>query len=182
MFRLPPLHRQLARLAGACVLLSAACGPSKTTAGDTGSATTADVDAVCESHCDRSDRCADPSVSSSPHAECVERCVAKLGSAGVFRQDVLTALSGCVEALACNVSDDICTDEAVTVVTTTPTEDPHFLSCRSRHDACSGGAGFSDDECVLRFFLVPSAQTEFDACLQQDCAKISGCLDALRGL
>lgn len=168
-----------------CLTLLVACGPSKkggSAGGSSGSATAADLSSNCESQCSRSERCVDPDVTSVPHAECVSSCLVKLGDASVFRQDVITALMECFDSLACDVSDDTCTGEAVAVVTTAPTEDPHFQDCRSRHDVCSSsGAGFSDDDCVLRFFLVPSAQTQFDACLQQDCATIGDCIDTLRG-
>jgi hypothetical protein len=185
MLWLRALQRELRWIAATGLTLAVACGPSKKGSaggGSTTPATAADLDATCESQCSRSDRCPDPDITSPPHEDCVSSCLGKLGDAGVFRQDVVAALSDCYDSLACNVSDDTCTGEAVAVVTTTPTEDPHFQQCVSRHDTCdSGGGGFSDDECVLRFFLVQSAQLDFDACLQQDCSTISACLDGLRG-
>jgi hypothetical protein len=146
-------------------------------------ASAADLAEFCEARCARSERCTEPDDIPQSAEECRSECSSKLGTQPVYRVDVIGAMRTCLAARDCQTVDDICTNEAIRLVSQNPTEDPSFLACYERHEICDaeGDGGFSDDLCGLRFFLVPEAFPGFDSCLTQPCAEILTCSDALLG-
>ncbi len=167
-------------LSGLCLCL-VACGPEKKD--DDGGFRSAGVtaDTACAAECNRQQRCPDPAVTPPTPEECIATCRARLGTAPAYRSDVIDALGGCYQTLACGAGDD-CSSQAVLVVTSSPENDPQVKACLAQQQACAtAGTPFVADLCRTRLMLIPSAQTAFDVCLSKACAEIAACIDTVVG-
>ena len=131
---------------------------------------------MCQAQCAWEQRCGGAA------AQCVDSCAAKMGTTNVFRPESIDAMRDCYAALACGQGDDSCTTAAVTAVNAN-LNDAGYQACLSRHEACAsdGTSDFSDDRCVTRFMFTLAAIAEVDACLEQACEQIGGCIDAVMG-
>jgi hypothetical protein len=166
--------------------LVVACDSTETGGTQTGSqagASTADIAAFCDATCTRDQRCPDPAITYPPYEQCKSSCIAKIGTNPVYRTDSFSALRECYTTLACAMSDDQCLMAAVNVVTATPENDPSYLSCVNRQDACAadGVSDFSDDLCVTQLILTAEAKARFANCLTQACEQMLTCYDNLTG-
>jgi hypothetical protein len=98
---------------------------------------------------------------------------------GVFRADVIANLTQCVQNLGCGQSDSSCV-ESISVSNTGAVFSDYKSACESRLAACE--SEFTSDQ---RFFCseeeLGATSDEYiqetEACLQQDCNSISGCMD-----
>lgn len=190
-----PMH-----LRDALVLLNAlaalvACGKTSDGEGSTGGGsntppTTAELNAFCDAQCSRSTRCGAEPVSGDagvPTAEqCRTSCVSDLGVVGQHvREDILVALTECMETLSCDTNDDICSSQALESIGGDPNQaaqSPDVQACLSKHDACAGTSGsFTDDLCGTLLMLIDSQRTAAANCFERACEDLPACLGPIFG-
>lgn len=97
---------------------------------------------------------------------------------GAFRADAMANLTQCVQNLSCDQSDSACS-ESISASNTGTVFSAYKSACESRLAACDSeftGEGFFCFEDELGAMSDEYIQ-ETEACLEQDCNSIRGCMD-----
>lgn len=154
-----------------------ACGEAASgTAPADRAATTADVAAVCDAVCERSERCSTGDEADEPEAECEATCRSGFGGSELVQQRVAHAFRDCYRELPCNESDDVCSGR-VAADLELDTASPLVNECIQVQDECGG---FSDDFCTYAATATTRGKALLEECFSSPCDAVSECIEALR--
>ena len=162
-------------------------GGGQPSGGGAGSDATPDaVRDMCRASCARSARCNTSSTPRDAGAGCVSGCTSKLGDfATGLRSDVVAHLEECFDALACGMSDDPCTANALVASGESVDAALHASDverCLDVNKQCAGTPGdFSDDTCGILPLLVTGRRAALARCFEGDCSAVAPCLQAQFG-
>lgn len=113
----------------------------------------------------------------------MSRCTSKLGDfATGLRSDVVAHTRECFDTLACGMSDDGCTANALAASGESVDAALHASDvkrCLDMSKQCAGTEGaFSDDTCGLLPLLVSGRRAALARCFEGDCSAVAPCLKA----
>ena len=156
----------LSSLAISVVALSACGGSSEGGGGSAAGATQADIESVCNSICDRGERCG------SSDSDCVMECLEDITNPGNIRKDFVSSYRSCIESSSCDADEDDCLAEVAGKLDPNWQTNPLLTRCQTRTQECDA----SDDDCQGAIFFTSAAQQKLEECLDLSCNAVGECL------
>jgi hypothetical protein len=133
---------------------------------------------VCAAWVEWRDRCpAESSGASDEPAWGESECPTEIDWSYV-QQAWVNATASCFETLACDASDDRCTEAGLRALGVDDFEqdvasNPGYQACAQRADGCPE---LSEDACTSFFVFNAEGRRLAEACLDRECDQIGGCL------